>query len=188
MGAWNCSSSDGCICHEAGNWMPACAKAVCEVGSNGVPFCKLGTDRGTLAGSGIGPNGSPWFELVGDDKGEVNCDPRGLSLLIVLFRDGICSCSCEKSNGGRLPSCGNGWCPSSLSRAITEPDPFFGPLFFRAISLVHLRPDDTHLRHGSVFSHFTLRRLQASQGRSRSGVAGSPAWSSLDCAIERYHD
>lgn len=71
---------------------------------------------------------------------------------------------------------------------MTDPDPFFGPLFFRAMSLVHLRPAEMHLSQGSVLEHFTLRFRHASQGRRDSGVAGPAPLSSMDSAIHETLD
>lgn len=48
---------------------------------------------------------------------------------------------------------------------MTEPDPFFGPLFLRAMSLVHLSPAETHRSQGSSLLHLTFLFLHASQGK-----------------------
>ena len=120
----------------------------------------------------MGPKVSPKFELVGEDIGDVKFDPRGLSPVIALSNAGVWCCSCDRSNDGRVESWEEVWRLSSLNFAITEPDPRFGPLFLRTISLVHLRPADTHLSQGLVLEHRTLRLRHASHGRRESGVAG----------------
>ena len=72
---------------------------------------------------------------------------------------------------------------SSRSLAMTEPEPFLGPLFFLAMSLVHLKPADRHRSQGSDFEHLTFLRRQASHGRRESIAAPVAAKSSGDSAI-----
>lgn len=109
----------------------------------------------------------------------------GLSLDKVLFKEDIWRRKADRSKGGRLESWMEAWRVSSLSFAMTEPEPFLGPLFFRAMSLVHLRPADRHRSQGSDFEHLTFLRRQASQGRSESRLAAGPACSSEESAIPK---
>lgn len=61
---------------------------------------------------------------------------------------------------------------------MTEPEPFLGPRFLRAISLVHVSCDERHRLHDSTPSHLTFRRRHWSQGGSFGEAAeearGSP--------------
>lgn len=123
-----------------------------------------GTDLGTDVGSEVGGNASENWEAIGEDIGV----DRELSVGS-LWRPGICISRDVKSNGGSPDWSGTPRSCSSLSFAITEPDPFFGPLFFLAISRVHVRRLCVHLYNVSVrlecqagcmlvdLSHGTLR-------------------------------
>jgi hypothetical protein len=127
----------------------------------------------------MGPKLSLKCEPVGED----NVDVNGLSSDMVLSKDDICICNCDISKGGSFASGLDVGTFSSRNFAITDPDPFLGPLFFRAMSLVHLSPAATQRSQGSAFEHRTFLRRQASQGRSLSNVAGPLVWSSDGSAM-----
>lgn len=84
---------------------------------------------------------SGYCSPIGEERGV----DKALPLESGLFKIGACIPSADKSKGGSPDCSGMTLSCSSLRRAMTDPDPFLGPLFFRAISLVHVRRLWVHL-------------------------------------------
>ena len=110
------------------------------------PFRRSGgMDLGTPEGSDVGGKASENWDATGEDNGVDNELSVGS-----LCRPGICISRAVRSNGGSPDWSGGTRSCSSLNFAITEPEPFFGPLFFLAISRVHVRRLCVHLCNVSV--------------------------------------
>jgi hypothetical protein len=91
------------------------------------------------------------WSLIGDDNGV----DIALPLDSGLFKRGACIPSDDRSKAGN-PACSKATSCSSRRRAMTEPEPFLGPRFFLAMSLVHVRRLWVHLGEDvrSVLSYY----------------------------------